>query len=170
MTLAYLGLGSNLGDRRAKLRDAVQELRWAGTVRQTSSLYETEPIGFSQQPRFLNAVCAVETGLSPHALLRCLKRIERRLGRRPARQFGPRCIDIDILLYGDQTVRTRGLMIPHSRLGERAFVLVPLRELIPELLHPVPGSTVTMLGALAGEDAGVERIEGPDWSGAGVSG
>ncbi|MEK7215836.1 MAG: 2-amino-4-hydroxy-6-hydroxymethyldihydropteridine diphosphokinase [Chloroflexota bacterium] len=164
MTLAYLGLGSNLGDRRAKLRDAVQELRRAGAVSQISSLYETEPVGFSRQPRFLNAVCAVQTALSPHALLRRLKGIERHLGRRPARRYGPRCIDIDILLFGDQSVRTRALTIPHPRLTQRAFVLVPLRELAAGAPDSMAGTIAPILSAHPG-DGGVVRVEGPWWSG-----
>ncbi len=165
MAVAYLGLGSNLGDRRANLQAALRLLSAAATIKQVSSLYETEPVGLTAQPRFLNAACAIETALSAHALLRFVKGIERRLGRQPGRRFGPRSIDVDILLYGAYRVRTRQLTIPHPRLAERVFALVPLRELAPEVSHPTLGVTVNNLAGRVGGEAGVERVEGPAWAG-----
>ena len=160
----YLGLGSNLGDRRSNLRRALRQLRPAGRITQVSSLYETEPVGYLRQPRFLNAVCVIETGLSPHALLRFIKRIEQQMGRRSTRRFGPRLIDLDILIYGAYCVRTRTLEVPHPRFHERAFTLVPLREVAPGLAHPVLGRTIAALAAELVGQPGVEASEGPGWA------
>jgi 2-amino-4-hydroxy-6-hydroxymethyldihydropteridine diphosphokinase len=151
VAIVYLGLGSNLGDRKQNLVRALDLLSQQVEIEQISSIYETEPVGYKQQPLFLNAVCRVSVGLSPQNLLRLAKKIEAELGRTPAFPNAPRSIDIDILFYGDEVVSTRDLTIPHPRLVERAFVLVPLAEIAPELVHPANKKTVKkLLGDLGG--------------------
>ena len=144
MTTAYVGLGSNLGDREQLIRAAAKLI---GAVR-LSTVIETEPWGLEDQPRFLNAVAEVETGLEPPAFLTFLLDVERRLGReRIGPRFGPRTIDLDLLLFGDRTVDEPGVVVPHPRLHERRFVLEPLAELAPDV--EIPGNG-TVLAALAG--------------------
>jgi 2-amino-4-hydroxy-6-hydroxymethyldihydropteridine diphosphokinase len=139
----YVGLGSNLGDREAALRGAVAALQARGlTVLALSPLYETEPWGITDQPRFLNAACALETDLPPHALLDTLKAIERDLGRTESVRYGPRVIDLDILLYGDLRLDTPRLVLPHPGLLQRTTALIPLVDLAPDLLHPVSGASL----------------------------
>ena len=140
--MVYLGLGSNLGERQRNLEEALTRLAAHVAMEQVSSVYETEPWGYEQQPRFLNAVCAGPTGLTPHGLLREVKAIEEGMGRTPSFNNAPRLIDIDILLYDDQVVQTPDLVIPHPRLAERRFVLVPLAEIAPQVAHPVLGLTI----------------------------
>ena len=123
---AYIGLGANLGDRAATLREAARRLGALGRITAVSSLYETEPVGFRDQPPFLNAVIALETGLTPAALFQGLLTIERELGRIRTFRNAPRTLDIDILFYDGQVIETPPLVVPHPRLHERAFVLVPL--------------------------------------------
>jgi 2-amino-4-hydroxy-6-hydroxymethyldihydropteridine diphosphokinase len=130
---AYLGLGSNLGERAAHLEDAISRLNELGRVVARSNMLETAPWGYADQPDFLNMVVGLETDLSPRDLLAAVKRIERDMGRTPTFRNGPRVVDIDILLYGDRRVDEPGLVIPHPRMGERAFVLEPLAEIAPEL-------------------------------------
>ena len=141
---AYLGLGSNLGDRQGNLNRALEFLSQRLRVEKVSSVYDTEPVGDIEQPRFLNLVCRVTTTLPPVALLALAKGVEAKLGRSGG-SGTPRIIDIDILFYGDQVVETSELVIPHPRLTERAFVLIPLAEIVPELLHPINGKTVATL-------------------------
>ena len=139
MARAYIGLGANLGDRESSLRRAVELLDRdpAIAVVGVSSFRETEPVGYLDQPRFLNGACAVETELSARALLDRLLAVERELGReRSGPRFGPRTIDLDLLLYGDETIDEPGLTVPHPRLAERRFALEPLAELDPELALP----------------------------------
>jgi 2-amino-4-hydroxy-6-hydroxymethyldihydropteridine diphosphokinase len=152
-TVVYLALGSNLGDRRANLAAAIERLRERLTVEAISSLYETEPAYIDDQPRFLNAALRGSTALDPLALLAFVKRIERDLGRVAGPRFGPRVVDIDLLLYDDATIDTPELAVPHPRMAERPFVLVPLAELAPALVPPGWATTV-------GERAGLVRGHG----------
>ncbi len=146
MNTVYLGIGSNLGDRRDNCRRAVEELNSRGlTVTRTSSQYETEPWGVREQPRFINMAVETRTELPPLEVLRVIKEIERDLGRRETRRWGPRVVDIDILLYGDTVVDEPGLAIPHPHMHERGFVLKPLSEIAPDVLHPVLKKTVKEL-------------------------
>jgi 2-amino-4-hydroxy-6-hydroxymethyldihydropteridine diphosphokinase len=146
----YLGLGSNLGDRPANLREALERLEAAGIrVARRSSLYETEPLDLRDQPSFLNAVVEVETDLFPLQLLASTQKIEREMGRRRLTPKGPRNIDIDILFYGRSLIETADLQVPHPRIAQRRFVLEPLSEIAPEFRHPVSGKTAReMLAAI----------------------
>ncbi len=128
---AYIGIGSNLGDPLVNVRRAIEALRDVGSVVRASSYYRTTPWGVTEQPDYVNAVAQVETELRPRALLDALKELEARLGRVPAERWAARVIDFDILTYGDERIRTDRLQIPHARMFERAFVLVPLAELDP---------------------------------------
>lgn len=141
---AYIGLGSNLGDRGTYLRAALDELGQVPDIRISgvSPVYETAPVGLVEQPDFLNAVVAVRTCLAPIALLREMQRIEDRLERTRAERWGPRTIDLDLLFYGDADIEEEDLVVPHPRLHERAFVLVPMCDLAPEMVHPRLGRTM----------------------------
>lgn len=143
--LVYLSLGSNLGDRSANLRAAIDRLAQAGTVTTVSSFYETEPVDFRDQPWFLNCVVALDTEQSPAALLKLALAIEHAMGRHRTREKGPRTIDIDILLYGDRVLDQPGLKIPHPAMHERRFVLQSLAEIAPEARHPLFNRTAREL-------------------------
>ena len=144
-SIVYLGLGSNLGDRLANLNAAVQALEPRVHLIQASPVYETPPWGYLDQPYFLNQVIKTETDLSPAELLALIKQLERELGREPTFRNGPRRIDIDILFYDDLILHEDRLQIPHPRLEKRAFVLVPLAAIAPNLRHPVLGSKIKEL-------------------------
>ena len=136
--IAYLGLGANLGDRSANIHNALSTLHSCPEIEvmQMSSLYETTPVGVTDQPDFLNGVAALRTTLPPRGLLDILLHIENQMGRTRNLRWGPRVIDMDLLLYGDQQIHLPGLTVPHPRLRQRAFVLVPLAEIAPDLLLP----------------------------------
>ena len=143
MRLVYLSLGSNIGDREANLRAALERLPRPGLgLLRVSPIYETEPLDYTDQRWFLNLVAEAETSLLPMQLLAHTAKIERELGRVRTVAKGPRTIDIDILLYGNAVVRTVRLEVPHPRMAERRFVLAPLSDLAPDLRHPVSRSTV----------------------------
>ncbi len=139
MYAAYIGFGSNIGDRLAHIQNAIHALsKTDGITPQTiSSLYKTDPVGYEEQAQFLNGVAAIQTSLSPLSLLHTLKDIETTIGRKHRIRWGPREIDLDILIYGDLCVQTEKLVVPHPEMHLRGFVLVPLAELAPDLVHPV---------------------------------
>lgn len=160
---AYIGLGSNLssvaGDSKATLLAAIERLGALGTVSARSSFYETEPVGDADQPRFVNAVVAVETELPPLALLDRLLAIEREFGRDRSHSVakGPRTLDLDLLLMGDCVLNEDRLTLPHPEMAIRRFVLAPLAEIAPEIVHPVAGKTIsTLLKEL--RDEGQNRV------------
>jgi 2-amino-4-hydroxy-6-hydroxymethyldihydropteridine diphosphokinase len=151
MTRAYVGLGANLGDRDAMLRAALEQLAGGPEVEvvAVSAFRETEPVGIVDQPRFVNAAAAVDTSLSARELLDRLLAIEQRLGRtREGPRFGPRTIDLDLLLYGDEEIAEPGLRVPHPRLHERLFALEPLAELDPQLVVPGRGPLPDLIAGL----------------------
>lgn len=143
--IAYLSLGSNVGDREAQLREATRRLAKLGRVKLVSSYYETEPVEFTEQPWFLNAALTLETDLPPHGLMNSILRIEREMGRERRQKKGPRRIDIDILLFGDEIVNSPELTLPHPAMQERRFVLDALAEIASEVRHPVLKKTVREL-------------------------
>lgn len=136
---AYLGLGSNLGDRRWALRSAIEAIGALGVIEAVSSTYSSEPVGMRDQPWFWNLALRLATRLGPADLLAAVKAIEIDLGRRPGPRYGPRLIDIDLLVYDDEAIATAALEVPHAALMDRAFVLRPLLDLAPDMTHPVTG-------------------------------
>lgn len=153
----FLALGANLGDREALLRAALARLAEVVRIDAVSSVYATEPVGFRDQPDFLNLVVAGRTALLPRALLQAVLAIESDLGRVRTFRDAPRTVDIDILLHGDAVIDEPGLTIPHPRMRERAFVLAPLAEVAPTLRHPVTGETAAELAEAVGRE-GLERL------------
>jgi 2-amino-4-hydroxy-6-hydroxymethyldihydropteridine diphosphokinase len=145
MNLVYLSLGSNVGDREAHLREAIMQLEGVGQIKAGSSIYETEPVEFTQQSNFLNCAIALETNLPPSELMSQLLDIERRLGRERIQKKGPRTIDIDVLLYGDLVLDSANITIPHPAMAQRRFVLEPLAEIAPDAVHPVTKNTIREL-------------------------
>jgi len=155
---AYLGIGTNMGNREDNLERALGLLSQRMRMGKVSSIYDTEPLDNVNQPRFLNMVCQVFTRLAPEGLLALAKGIESKMGRL-GKSGEPRPIDIDILLYGDEVMETPELVIPHPRMTERAFVLVPLAEIAPELIHPTSGKTIRELQQAIKEVQGVLKWE-----------
>ena len=161
----FIGSGSNLGDRLTALDSSAELLAPDVRVLKTSKVYETPPWGYEDQPAFLNQVLQVETELDPPALLMVLKRIELKMGRKATFLYGPRAIDLDILFYDGLIYSTESLQIPHPLASERAFVLLPMREIAPEFIHPAFGKTMTEL-ARAVDSTGItiyeENVDGKD--------
>ncbi|HEX6822509.1 MAG TPA: 2-amino-4-hydroxy-6-hydroxymethyldihydropteridine diphosphokinase [Candidatus Sulfotelmatobacter sp.] len=157
--IAYLSLGSNLRNREQNLEEAIRRASALGRVVAVSSRYETEPVEVTDQPWFLNCVLALETTAEPAQLMRELLRIENQMGRQRLVKKGPRSIDIDILLFGNAVVNTPDLTIPHPEMTRRRFVLEPLAEIAPELLHPVTQKTITLLLAELAPGQRVQKYE-----------
>ena len=156
----FLSLGTNLGDRVANLRGAIAALEGAGVrVTRVSSFYETEPVDFLEQPWFLNCVVEGETEVGAAELLRALREIEVRMGSKKVVAKGPRLIDMDILLYGDKTIATEELQVPHPRMLSRKFVLVPLVEIAPKVKHPAWNGTAEEMLEGAADKGQVRRID-----------
>jgi len=160
MATVYLCLGSNLGEREKNLTQALTMLSQKVNLEKVSSIYETEPVGYKEQPFFLNLVCQVSTNLSPGNLLHLAKAIESKMGRVPSFPNAPRVIDIDILLYDTQIIETQDLIIPHPRMTERAFVLTPLAEIAPGLVHPQANKSIAALAASVEGHNKVEKWPG----------
>lgn len=146
--LVYLSLGTNLGNRAANLKEAISSLEPQMTVKAKSKVYETPPWGYEDQPSFLNQAVNAITYLEPLPLLRHIKRLEIALGRKATFKYGPRLIDIDILFYDDLVLNESSLVIPHPHLHERAFVLLPMMDIAPDLIHPVKRKSIRELTAL----------------------
>lgn len=155
--VAYLALGSNVGDRLSNLKEAIASLSPQMDVKAKSHIYETPPWGYESQSPFYNQVIKVKTYLEPERLLKHLKRLEVALGRKPSFQNGPRLIDIDLLFYDDQIMNTPVITLPHPRLHERAFVLLPLMDIAPDLIHPVRQKSVREMVA-ACDLSGIKQV------------
>ena len=158
LTRVYLSLGSNVGDRAAQLRDAIARLSAFGYVAAESSLYETEPVEFTDQPWFLNCAVAIETGKTPQQLMTAILKIEEDMGRKRTQKKGPRTIDIDILLFGDTIINSEELTIPHPAMHQRRFVLEPLSEIASQLRHPIFKRTIRQLLATLPKGQEVRRV------------
>jgi len=170
--LVFLSLGSNVGDRAAMLAKAIEAIAAIpgislGMPQDVASLYETAPVGGpGGQPRFLNTAARLRTSRTPHDLLRLLLETEATLGRTPGERWGPRAVDIDLLLFDDSVIESQDLTVPHPRMHERRFVLEPLAEIAPEVVHPRLGLTTRQLAQRARveqEADQVLRIAGPSW-------
>ena len=159
LVTAYLSLGSNLGNRQENLDRALKLISERMRVGKISSIYDTEPVGLVNQPRFLNLACEVFTRLTPEGLLTLLKGFEQKMGRY-SRSGEPRVIDIDIILFGDTVLNTPDLVIPHPRMHERSFVLIPLTEIAPDVVHPVLKKKIKELNKAAKEVQGVMKFDG----------
>jgi 2-amino-4-hydroxy-6-hydroxymethyldihydropteridine diphosphokinase len=157
--IAYLSLGSNLGDREANLREAISRLGELDSVSKVSALYETEPVEVTgQQPWFLNCAAAVETELTPLEFLTRMLAIEQAMGRKRTQPKGPRTIDMDIIFFGNEVLDTKELTLPHPAMQHRRFVLTPLAEIAPEIMHPVLRRTVQeLLNSLPTDSGAVRR-------------
>jgi 2-amino-4-hydroxy-6-hydroxymethyldihydropteridine diphosphokinase len=161
MTVVYLSLGSNVGNRMENLRTAVERLEAAGArAKRVSKVYETEPVDYREQDWFLNCVVEAETELTASALLRGLRAMEKEMGSAKAFAKGPRLIDLDILFYGDTVIDTAELQVPHPRLAQRKFVLIPLAEIAPEVRHPVTQQTARELLQTTEDRSEVREIPG----------
>jgi 2-amino-4-hydroxy-6-hydroxymethyldihydropteridine diphosphokinase len=158
--IAYIGLGSNLGNKLLQCQKAISEILKIDRHRllAQSSFYKTQPFGHTAQDWFVNGVIKIETDLKAHELLQSLKDIESRLGRKETFRWGPRTIDLDILFYDEEQIRTEDLQIPHPRLHERQFVLIPIAEIDPHFIHPVLKKTIRELLNHLQKDQGVEKL------------
>ncbi len=173
MTMAYIGIGSNIGDRQSNIRKALDLLSRRVKIIEVSAIYETGPEGFIEQPDFLNCAVCIDTTVTPRMLLRYLKRIEKGLGRKPDFRNAPRVIDLDILLFGDKIMDRDDLQIPHPRLHERAFALIPLAEIASDISHPVLHKSIRQLISILTCAGGVKvyrDIEIKSWWSENVSG
>lgn len=159
MTIIYLSLGSNIGDRKKNLEKAVAELN-KNNIKEIkiSSLYETEPVG-PKQRNFYNIAGKFKTNLNPRELLKVLKQTEQKLGRTKTYHWGPRVIDIDILFYGKQVIKSKNLIIPHKEIINRAFVLVPMKEIASNFVHPIQHKTIKTLNNALQKDTYIKCIE-----------
>ncbi|MBC8231341.1 2-amino-4-hydroxy-6-hydroxymethyldihydropteridine diphosphokinase [bacterium] len=162
MSLAYISFGSNLGNRLKNIKRGLQLVsrNRSITITKKSSLYETEPVGYENQGWFLNGVIEIETFVLPHKLLSLIKKVERIMGRKRRIRWGPREIDLDILLYNQRCVDTPGLIIPHPRMHERSFVLVPLVEISPRVIHPIFKKSAQQLLAKLADSKSVKYFGG----------
>ncbi len=156
---AYISAGSNLGDRRANLEFALNALTRGGTVVRRSSYFETEPVGFADQPWFLNLAIELHTPLAPMNLLLFCRSVESECGRVRSFPNAPRTLDLDILLYGDRILRAEGLIIPHPRMAERRFVLEPLAQIAPDVIHPVLKKSIHALLETCADTSEVRMLE-----------
>ncbi len=145
MPVAFIGLGSNLGDRIGSIQKAIGEISKLGDISALSSLYETEPVGVEDQPDFINCVIKLEANLSPYDLLVSLQSVEKKLGRERREKWEPRTIDLDIIFYNNLVIETPSLIIPHPRAHLRRFVLEPLCEIAPDFIHPTLNITVSKI-------------------------
>ena len=161
MPVAYIGFGSNIGDRLVHIQNAIYVLsKTEGiTLQKISSIYKTDPVGYEAQAQFLNGVAAIQTSLSPLSLLHTLKDIETEIGRQHRIRWGPREIDLDILIYGDMCFQAEKLVIPHPEMHRRRFVLAPLVEIAPDAVHPVFQETVQTLLERLKDDTSVVKTE-----------
>ena len=157
MIRVFLGIGTNLGDRERNLQEARTALSQRLEILKESSIYQTAPWGYLDQPVFLNQVIKAQTDLSSLNLLGFLTETEKLLGRQANFRYGPRLIDLDILFYGNRIIQTPRLQVPHPRLAQRAFVLVPMAEIAPEFVHPQKGQTITQLLAAFPDLGGVQK-------------
>jgi len=161
--IAYVGLGANLGDREATLREAVRRLGNVGQVTAVSSLYETDPVGYLKQPPFLNAIVILETALSAPYLMKALLAIEHALGRTRTFPNAPRTLDLDLLFLGDEVTQSPDITVPHPRLRDRAFVLIPLAEVAPGVLHPALRQSIAKLCEALPAETGVRLYAPSGW-------
>jgi 2-amino-4-hydroxy-6-hydroxymethyldihydropteridine diphosphokinase len=159
--IVYLSLGSNLGDRAANLRLALEKLGELGTVEAVSAFYETEPVGLTSQPWFLNCAAKLDTEKMPRQLISGILNLEQAMGRQRMQKNGPRIIDIDILFFGTSVIDTHSLTVPHPRLHERRFVLEPLAEIAPDLRHPIFKRTIRELRDALPAGQSVRRLAEP---------
>jgi len=166
MEIAHIGLGGNIGDVEKNILEAVRKISLIPATRilKISSLYKTEPVGFESQPYFINAALEIETAQSPLELLNALHEIEAGMGRTRSVKWGPRTVDLDILLFGEKIIKSSAVNAPHPRMHERAFVLVPLAEIAPEAVHPVLSKTVNRLLSELPAAQGVELWKKPVWT------